>query len=357
MIQRQRRKFITNIALGSSAFFMAGCNRSAGDLKSGTGKKAKITKRPIIGHGDFQYKVDKMWGNQDPSSYPVDHCHEMVMDSKGRLILCTTHTKNNILIYDRGGKILESWGTSFPGAHGLTIMDEGGEEFLYLTDTIKNQVYKLNMKGDILLTLDFPQQAGVYVKKEEFIPTETVIKDDGTIVVADGYGKDFVISYDQKGNYLGHFGGKGDNEDQLQNAHGICIDTREGKEPCFLVTSRAKQEFKRFSLDGKHKETIKLPGCSICRPVIKGENLYFAVIVTKDWWSYDGMVAILDKNNKVISLPGGSDPLYENGEMSMPIYDGTTFMNPHDVCIDNDENIYVPQWYSGRTYPVKLERT
>jgi hypothetical protein len=32
------------------------------------------------------------------------------------------------------------------------------------------------------------------------------------------------------------------------------------------------------------------------------------------------------------------------------------FLHPHDVCVDGDENIYVPQWASGKTYPVKLER-
>ena len=39
-----------------------------------------------------------------------------------------------------------------------------------------------------------------------------------------------------------------------------------------------------------------------------------------------------------------------------PLYDDKTFLNPHDVCIDNDDNLYVPQWNSGKTYPLKLIR-
>jgi len=31
-------------------------------------------------------------------------------------------------------------------------------------------------------------------------------------------------------------------------------------------------------------------------------------------------------------------------------------MHPHDVCVDGDGSIYVPQWASKKTYPVKLER-
>ena len=41
----------------------------------------------LIGHGDFKYRVHKEWGNLDPSKTPVNNCHEMVMDSKGRLVM------------------------------------------------------------------------------------------------------------------------------------------------------------------------------------------------------------------------------------------------------------------------------
>ena len=55
----------------------------------------------IIGHDDFRYKVHKAWGNLDPKKTPVKDCHEMVMDSQGRLIMVGNHTKNNVLIYDK----------------------------------------------------------------------------------------------------------------------------------------------------------------------------------------------------------------------------------------------------------------
>jgi hypothetical protein len=43
----------------------------------------------VIGHGDYRYKVNKEWGALDPNQYPVNDCHEMVMDKKGRIILLT----------------------------------------------------------------------------------------------------------------------------------------------------------------------------------------------------------------------------------------------------------------------------
>ena len=31
------------------------------------------------------------------------------------------------------------------------------------------------------------------------------------------------------------------------------------------------------------------------------------------------------------------------------------FQYPHDVCIDDEQNMYVAQWNSGHVYPYKLE--
>ena len=116
--------------------------------------KKTIYKNPIVGHGEFKYKVDRNWGVQDPSKFPVNDCHEMVLDKKNRIFMTTTHPKNNILIYDRRGKILDAWGKEFPGAHGLTLNNEGDEEFLYITDPVTHKVFKTTLKGRKILELD-----------------------------------------------------------------------------------------------------------------------------------------------------------------------------------------------------------
>jgi sugar lactone lactonase YvrE len=316
----------------------------------------KMKKRAVtIGHGDFKYEVDKNWGIQDPSKIPVKDCHEMIQDKTGRLFLLTNHVKNNVIIYDRSGKVLKTWTNNMPGAHGLTYWEEGGDEFLFMTDTVLHKVYKTTLDGKVLMTLDYPKESGVYDEESQYKPTETAIAPNGDIYVADGYGKNYITYYSKEGEYKGHFGGTGKTNDTFDCCHGILVDHRFA-EPSLLITSRSTQEVKRFSLDGTFKSTVSLPGCWICRPVIHGDYLYFAVIVTKSWGEYDGMVAILDKNNSVVSMPGGNAPSYTDGLLSAAQSDYATFLNPHDVCIDQDENIYVPQWYSGRTYPIKLTR-
>jgi len=344
-----RRSFIRKVAL------VSGLGVSSTQPIFGIISK-KRDENPIIGHGAHKYKVDKKWGVQDPSQFPVKDCHEMVMDKNQRLIMTTTHPKNNILIYDRSGKILNTWGTDYPGAHGLTIVEEGGEEFLFITDPKSKKVCKTTLKGELLMTFNKPIEIPEYQNSKKFKPTETAVAPNGDIYIADGYGMDFIIQYDSKGNYIRHFGGHGKGKDKFECCHGITVDKRDSNNPTLLITSRSANEFKRFTMDGQHIETIKLPGCYICRPVIKDDLVYFAVIITNNWDTYDGMIAVLDKNNKVISFPGGNKPNYLDGKLVPPVYDNMTFFNPHDVCLDNEENIYVPQWNSNKTYPLKLER-
>ncbi|MCM5663389.1 NHL repeat-containing protein [Galbibacter mesophilus] len=320
-------------------------------------RKSTFKQGEIIGHGDFTYKVDKEWGVQDPAIVPINDCHEMVMGTDGRLFLTVSGKNNkNILIYDKSGKVLDAWGDNFPGAHGLTLAGEGSDQFLLITDPEIHKVFKTTLDGKIIHTFNAPKEYDGYKTNDLFKPTETAVAPNGDIYIADGYGENYITQYNSKGEFIRYFGGKGDTDTTFDCCHGITVDLRDPNNPCLLITSRSKQEFKRFTMDGQYLETIKLPGASICRPVIHGKNLYFAVIVTDNWWIYDGMVAVLNEKNEVVSLPGGSAPKYVNGEFQKPEYDGHTFLNPHDVCIDNDENIYVPQWFSGKTYPVKLHR-
>lgn len=349
MFNQKRRNFIKKTTIAAAASTVLP-NYTFGIIN-------RRNMKEVVGHGDFKYSVDKEWGMQDPSKIPVNDCHEMALDSQGRIFMTTTGANNNnVIIYNNSGKVLSSWGNQFPGAHGLSIAGEASDQFLFITDPETHQVHKTTLEGNIIMTLNRPKEVKEYTKDDEFKPTETVIMPNGDFYIADGYGKNFIIHYNAKGEYLGHFGGSGSKDDQFNCCHGITMDTRDKTKPTLLITSRASQEFKRFSIDGKHIETISLPGCSICRPVIHGDNIYFAVIVTKTWDSWDGMLAVLDRDNKVISLPGGSAPDYTNGKLTPPVFDGKTFRNPHDVLVDNDENLYVPQWASGKTYPIKLNR-
>lgn len=310
---------------------------------------------PILGHNNKRYKLDTKWSKADVAKYPVKDCHEMVQDGKGRIILLTNETKNNVLIYDKAGKLLTSWGTEYPGAHGLTLFNENGTEVLFICDNNRHQVIKTTLDGKVLMTLNYPKETSEYTKEDEYVPTETAIAPNGDIYVADGYGKDFIIQYDAAGKYIRHFGGRGNEAKHLLNAHGVCIDGRDKAKPCLLVTSRQQNAFKRYTLTGEYMDTIDLPGAWVCRPVIKGEYLYAAVLQSNSsQGKQSGFVTILDKQNKVVSNLGGSEPKYDGGKLGELYQTIKYFDYPHDVCIDDEENLYIAQWNSGQVYPYKL---
>jgi hypothetical protein len=348
-----RRTFLkTSSALVGSSFLANGSQKKivpkSGEIK--------------VGHGEFIYKVVPNWGLLDAGKNPVNDCHEMVEDAKGRLFLLTNEVKNNVIIYDKSGKLLESWGTSYPGAHGLTILNEGGEQFLLICDNTRHQVIKTDLKGREIFKIEYPRETGVYDHPNQFVPTETAVNPkNGDIYVADGYGANYIIQYDSKGRYIRHFGGYSSSySDQKFNCcHGVLVDTRDPLNWSLLITDRVNQCFKRFTLDGKFITRYHLPGSFVCRPVLHGNYILAACFRSTDAsWSGSGYLQILDKNMQVVSTPGGSEAIYLNGilQKQMKDDDHHVFIHPHDVYADSDENIYVPQWASGKTYPIKLER-
>ena len=345
-----RRNFIRNAGMASLAFTLPSFNII----------KTPVLSEEIIGHGKFRYRVHKAWGNLDPSSTPVKNCHEMVLDKKGRLIMVTDETKNNIIIYDRSGKLLTTWGKEFPGGHGLTLFDEGGTDMLLICDPQTGRVVKTTTDGKTIMELPHPTKIGAYGEKDAWLPTETAVAPNGDIYVADGYGSQYILQFNAKGEYIRKFGGPGSGDDQFSTAHGVCIDRRDPKNITLICTSRGHNSFKRFTLEGKYLSTLFLPGAFVCRAVIDGENLYAGVCWSRlrylEQTNNSGFVTILDKNDKVISNPGGTAPEYRDGTLQLMVQAQPIFNHCHDVCIDGDKNIYVCQWNAGKTYPIKLER-
>ncbi|CAN5887336.1 peptidylglycine monooxygenase-like protein [soil metagenome] len=328
-----------------------------------TDKTAPEFHGAIIGHGKHRYRVDKLWSKADPAKQPVKDCHEMVQATDGRLFLLTNHKQNNALIYDKSGTLLDWWTLGFSGAHGLTLHREAdGREFLYLTD-ISGRVVKATLEGKIVLELPHPSKCGAYTDKDSYNPTEIAIGPNGDIYVADGYGSQYVLRFDKEGKYLSKFGGRSTqpvNPGKFMQAHGIALDTR-GNEPLLVCTERIRNEFNWFTLEGEHVRGVYLPGAYVSRPVIHGKHLYSGVCFgakPHDYrmWQGRGFITILDETDKVVSNPGGQAPDYEDGHLKVMLQDQPVFNNCHDVCVDDQGDLYVCQWNSGQVYPYKLHR-
>ena len=146
------------------------------------------------------------WGVLDEKT-PVKNCSAMVVDAQGRIYLLTDHLANNVIVYNKDGKLLKKWGTRFPGAHGLEIVKEDDREVLFITDLNLHRVFKTTLDGEILMELTYPKSTGKYASEKEYRPAWTLHLPNGDFFVLDGYGKDYIMRYNRDGKLLHYFGG------------------------------------------------------------------------------------------------------------------------------------------------------
>jgi len=311
----------------------------------------------ILGQGDHRYRVVPGWGVLDEKT-PVRNCHGIVCDRGGHIILLTDHTANNVIVYDKRGRLVHKWGTAFPGAHGLSIVDEGPRQVLFLTDLEKHLVAKTTLDGEILQEWRWPEQTGLYEKEDQYKPSWTLHLPGGDFFVLDGYGRDFITRYDARGRFVRIFGGQPGGITHW-GPHGGMADLRDPANPTLLIAMSDQQYLLRLSLDGGHLERTAFPGGNPRQLRLHKGRFYMAHLA--DNWPKDrnsrGFLSVLDGNLKLLSNIGGTPPEYgDDGKLRTMRHQEEVFLHPHDLILDDEDSIYVGQFASGGTYPVKLER-
>ncbi|MCA9143163.1 MAG: 6-bladed beta-propeller [Planctomycetaceae bacterium] len=338
------------------AFLCASGAITASAVLGGVTRFANADEVPLLGQGEFKYRPVPGWGVLDAQT-PVKNCSAMVTDAQGRIYLLTDHTSNNIIIYDQNGRLIAKWGDRFPGAHGLEIVREGDREVLFITDLSLHRVFKTTLEGEILMELTYPKSTGKYAAEAEYRPSWTLHLPDGDFFVLDGYGKDYIMRYDRDGKLLHYFGGPEGGIDHW-GPHGGVIDTRGPGEPEMIIAMSDQQSIKRLTLDGKLIEEIQLPGSNPRMIQIVGEHLFVPHLA--DNWPQDrnsrGYVSVLDRNYRIVSNIGAAAPVYIDGKLQPMHEQGGLFQHPHDLVVASDGGIYIPQFASGNTYPIKLVR-
>lgn len=309
----------------------------------------------ILGQGDHRYRLVEGWGVLGADT-PVGNCHGIVVTKEGHIILLTDQTKNNFIVYDQAGKLLHKWGTSYPGAHGLSLVEEKGKEVLYFTDTKLGKVFKASLNGELLGEWGWPEASGKYAKAEDYKPSWTLHRPDGGFYVLDGYGKDYIPHYDAEGKLKETLGGA---EGGIVHwgPHGGMWDG--GADGSLLIAMSDQQHLLRLSPQGKSLAIIPLPGGNPRQIRKAGDHYYVAHLA--DNWPADrnsrGFVSILDKDLKVISNLAGTPAEYDDeGALHYMKSTDPVFTHPHDLAVDAQGSIYVAQFMSGNTYPLKLER-
>jgi hypothetical protein len=328
----------------------------------------------VLGHNGLTFKVDLNWAKADPAVAPVINSHALTEGRDGLIYVITDHPKNAFLVFKKDGTFVRAFGKGLVGGHGIEIFEKDGEEFLIHVDcgwhfaaegwnaTPRNgRVTILRTDGTIVKALPTPYEMGIgEAGDRQFMPCDVAVTPQGTILIADGYATDYIYEMTMNGELVRRWGGKTDDASNLSNAHGISLDDSDSNRILAWVPSRSENQLKAFTLDGKHVETIDLPGAYAGQLFFRGDNIYTAVCWSKENGTGDrqpqsGFLIIMDRNTKrVISAPGGNKPTYLHGKLQPLFQTHKTFIHGHDLYVDSEGAIYFGEWNADRRYPSKL---
>jgi hypothetical protein len=303
-----------------------------------------------------------------------------------------------LMTFDRSGHLSKSLKTGLTEGHGITLVREGDDEFLWVSDPgfvfevgldngdeawevvfgkgvrVKSRpprVAKLTLDGEILAELPIPppgpeSSPGMM---GDYCPCSTAVDEErfagnGDIWVADGYGSSLVHRFDKQGNHqltlTGEEGGG-----RFLCPHAVFIDRRSGKTPELYIADRENKRVQVYDQQGKYVRTFGHPflnspsGFAVLNDLLVVAELY-------------SRLAVLDANDNFIGYVGASDSARESlgwperpGWPNVLSGDGRAmgadqpapydFNSPHSLATDADGNVYVSEWrISGRYTKLKI---
>jgi DNA-binding beta-propeller fold protein YncE len=224
--------------------------------------------------------------------------------------------KQPILVFDREGNFLRSWGDEqIQTAHGLRIDHENN---VWVTDIGNHQVLKFNAEGKLLLSLGKKGEPGEGPDRFNK-PTDVAVTPGGAFYVSDGYGNSRVVKFSREGKFLAQWGKKGAGPGEFNLPHAVCLDAK-GR---VYVGDRENNRVQVFDADGKFLAQWKESGAPYGL-FLAGDRLFVA----------DGRanwVKVLDLEGKTLGRFGekGAGP----GQFNLP----------HMLSVDSQGAVYVAE--------------
>ena len=128
-----------------------------------------------------------------------------------------------VQVYTADGELVRSWGEGqFREPHQVRIDRDG---FVWLVDSSRHVVKKFTPEGKLLLTLgtdDEPGEDSTHFNR----PTDVAIARNGHVFVADGYGNNRIVHFNDRGQFVGTWGSLGSAPGQFSLPHSIALDSR-----------------------------------------------------------------------------------------------------------------------------------
>jgi DNA-binding beta-propeller fold protein YncE len=320
----------------------------AGALVLGLAFPAQDAGEIRLGTGDQTYRWVRGWAKL-PAGTSLGNTHGCIVVDKADNVYVNTDTENAVIVFDRAGNHLRSFGKELAGGlHGMLLREEDGVEYIYATHVAQRVALKMTLAGEVLWTLGYPAESGFYEDPSQYHPTSIAVAPNGDLFVADGYGLSWIHVFDAERRYLRTFGGRGGLRGQFQTCHGIAIETWKGA-PALLVADRENDRVQVLGLDGSVRAVLGGDLRRPCHVQWKDGALLLPGLA--------GLVSVLDGDGNVLATLGDQpdEGLRARNDVGLERWRDGEFLSPHCARWDSHGDLYVMDWnFLGRI--TKLER-
>ena len=176
-----------------------------------------------LGNGDYQFEYVPGWG-KGPKGRQLGVVSGQATDSQDRLFVVDREPNPAIVVFDREGQFLGSWGEDvFTQPHDIWISPD---DTVYIADCGDHTVRLCTTEGDVLQTLGTPGTPGDPGAPFNR-PTRAVGSPSGDIFVSDGYGQHRVHRFSSDGELILSWGEPGPEPGKFGLVHSIFVDRQE----------------------------------------------------------------------------------------------------------------------------------
>jgi DNA-binding beta-propeller fold protein YncE len=308
----------------------------------------------VLGTEGWRYEVVEDWAKLPPG-FALDADCAAVGVEKNDNVYVFNRGAHPMLVFDRGGNFLRSWGEGvFRRPHGIHMAPD---DTIFCTDDGDHTVRKCTLDGRVLLTLGIAGKPAPYMSGEPFHRcTHTALSPNAEIYVSDGYGNARVHKYSPDGKLLMSWGEPGTDPGQFNIAHNICCDP----EGWVYVADRENHRVQVFDGQGKYEaqwNNMHRPSGLFMQLAARQPRFYIGEIgggmgVNYDHPGIGPRVSIYTQQGKLLARLGHRPAGLETGQ----------FISPHGLAVDSRGDIYVGEvsftnWgnrYKGEPFPPGL---
>ena len=304
-----------------------------GHGRAPVGKALTVVVR--TGNGTHEYETVPGWG-QLPEGKQLGPTHGGVAVDKAGLIYVSTDAAHGICVFQPDGTFVKSIPLACKGLHSLSMVEEGGRQFLLGAALKTQQVVKVGLDGKIVM--EIPNENTGEIPQGLKGVTAVAMGPDGSLFVACGYGSNLLHKFDAEGKLLKTAGGRGKGDGKFMTCHGVTLDSRQKDGPLLLVSDRENRRLVHLTLDlewnGVHAQNLRRP----CAVSIHGGQGAVAELA--------GRVTILDGTGTPVAFLGDNPNPKQWANFQVPageMSDGI-FTAPHGLSHDQEGNLYVQDW-------------